>query len=135
MRALLVRGPGRYAVEDVPEPAPGPGQVLVEVVATGICGSDLELVDGRRPAAYVRYPVVPGHEWSGTIVQVGESAAALGWRVGERVAGGLDRRRLRLPCRRFGLGWLRFGLRCRGVRLGSLRPRRLARVCALVRAS
>jgi 2-desacetyl-2-hydroxyethyl bacteriochlorophyllide A dehydrogenase len=76
MRALLVRGPGRYAVEDVPEPAPGPGEVLVEVVATGICGSDLELVDGRRPAAYVRYPVVPGHEWAGRVVRAGPGEPA-----------------------------------------------------------
>ncbi len=51
MRALVVGEPGRYAVEDIPEPAPGPGEVLVEVAAAGICGSDLELVDGRRPAA------------------------------------------------------------------------------------
>jgi len=38
--------------------------VLVSVAAAGICGSDLELLDGRRPAAYVRYPVVPGHQWA-----------------------------------------------------------------------
>jgi threonine dehydrogenase-like Zn-dependent dehydrogenase len=71
MRALVVREPGRYAVEDLLEPAPGPGEVLVEVAAAGICGSDLELVDGRRPAAYVRYPVVPGHEWAGRVVRAG----------------------------------------------------------------
>jgi 2-desacetyl-2-hydroxyethyl bacteriochlorophyllide A dehydrogenase len=74
MRALVVREPGRYAVEDLPEPAPGPGEVLVEVAAAGICGSDLELVDGRRPAAYVRYPVVPGHEWAGRVVRAGPGA-------------------------------------------------------------
>jgi threonine dehydrogenase-like Zn-dependent dehydrogenase len=62
MRALVVAGPGRSAVTDVPEPVPGPGEVLVSVEAAGICGSDLELLDGRRPAAYVSYPVVPGHE-------------------------------------------------------------------------
>jgi 2-desacetyl-2-hydroxyethyl bacteriochlorophyllide A dehydrogenase len=71
MRALVVREPGRYAVEELPEPTPGPGEVLVEVAAAGICGSDLELVDGRRPAAYVRYPVVPGHEWAGRVVRAG----------------------------------------------------------------
>lgn len=71
MRALVVHEPGRFAVEDLPEPAPGPGEVLVAVAAAGICGSDLELVDGRRPAAYVRYPVVPGHEWSGRVVRTG----------------------------------------------------------------
>jgi threonine dehydrogenase-like Zn-dependent dehydrogenase len=71
MRALVVHEPGRYAVEEIPEPVPGPGEVLVAVAAAGICGSDLELVDGRRPAAYVRYPVVPGHEWAGRVVRAG----------------------------------------------------------------
>jgi threonine dehydrogenase-like Zn-dependent dehydrogenase len=71
MRALVVHEPGRYAVEEIPEPVPGPGEVLVAVAVAGICGSDLELVDGRRPAAYVRYPVVPGHEWAGRVVRAG----------------------------------------------------------------
>jgi threonine dehydrogenase-like Zn-dependent dehydrogenase len=60
MQAFLVREPGAYAVEKVSEASPGPGEVAVTVVAVGICGSDLELLDGRRPAAYVRYPVVVG---------------------------------------------------------------------------
>lgn len=71
MRALVVEGPGAATVRDVPEPVPGPGEVLVEVAAAGICGSDLELLDGRRPAAYVSYPVVPGHEWAGRVGQAG----------------------------------------------------------------
>ncbi len=71
MRALVVAGPGRSAVTDVPEPVPGPGEVLVSVEAAGICGSDLELLDGRRPAAYVSYPVVPGHEWAGRVEALG----------------------------------------------------------------
>ena len=71
MRALVVEGPGAAAVRDVPEPVPGPGEVLVEVAAAGICGSDLELLDGRRPAAYVSYPVVPGHEWAGRVLSAG----------------------------------------------------------------
>ena len=71
MRALVVGGPGRAAVTDVPEPVPGPGEVLVEVAAAGICGSDLELLEGRRPAAYVSYPVVPGHEWAGRVRATG----------------------------------------------------------------
>jgi threonine dehydrogenase-like Zn-dependent dehydrogenase len=71
MLALLVDGPGSSAVTDVPEPVPGQGEVLVTVDAAGICGSDLELLDGRRPAAYVSYPVVPGHEWAGRVEAVG----------------------------------------------------------------
>jgi threonine dehydrogenase-like Zn-dependent dehydrogenase len=85
MRALMVREPGHYAVEDLPEPTPGPGEVLVEVAAAGICGSDLELLDGRRPAAYVRYPVVPGHEWAGRVVRLGPGVDAAGLALGAPV--------------------------------------------------
>jgi threonine dehydrogenase-like Zn-dependent dehydrogenase len=45
--------------------------VRVRVGAAGICGSDLELLDGTRAPAYVRYPIVPGHEWAGTVDAVG----------------------------------------------------------------
>ena len=77
MRALVVERPGVAAVTDVPEPVPGPGEVLVSVEAAGICGSDLELLDGRRPAAYVRYPVVPGHEWAGRVRTAGPGVRGL----------------------------------------------------------
>jgi len=77
MRAFVVRKPGAYAVEEVPEALPGPGEVLVTVAAAGICGSDLELLDGRRPAPYVRYPVVPGHEWAGRVARLGPGVTGL----------------------------------------------------------
>src|SRR5690606_40074232 len=64
VRAFVVSAPGRYGLAEVPDPRPGPGEVLIAPAAVGICGSDLELLDGRRPADYVRYPVVPRHEWS-----------------------------------------------------------------------
>lgn len=71
MRALVVKRPGDAAVERVPRPDPGPGEVLVRVGAAGICGSDVEILEGTRPAPYVRYPIIPGHEWAGTIEAVG----------------------------------------------------------------
>jgi threonine dehydrogenase-like Zn-dependent dehydrogenase len=77
VRALVVTRPGSARVEEVEQPAPGPGDVLVRVGAAGICGSDLELLDGRRPAAYVRYPIIPGHEWAGTVAALGEGVRAL----------------------------------------------------------
>lgn len=77
MRAFVVNRPGEYALTELPDPAPGPGEVLVAPAAVGICGSDLELLDGRRPAEYVRYPVVPGHEWAGRVVGVGAGVTGL----------------------------------------------------------
>jgi L-iditol 2-dehydrogenase len=77
VRAYLVNRPGENALSDVEEPRAGAGEVLVAPAAVGICGSDLELLDGRRPAAYVRYPVIPGHEWAGRVVDVGPGVTGL----------------------------------------------------------
>jgi len=69
-------------VETVPVPRPGPGEVLVRVMACGICLSDVHLLDGslRTPLEVV----TPGHESSGVIALVGEQVPAL-WRPGARV--------------------------------------------------
>jgi len=69
MRAFRVERPGDARLVDVAAPTPGPGEVLVRVEAVGICGSDLELIRGTRDAAFCRFPVVPGHEWSGVIAE------------------------------------------------------------------
>ncbi len=71
MRAVVVERPGAVSLRRVPRPEPGPGEVLVRVGAAGICGSDVEVLEGRRPARYVRYPIIPGHEWAGMIEAVG----------------------------------------------------------------
>ncbi len=69
------------AVEDVPIPEPGPGEVLVKVAFCGICHSDLSLINGTFPA---QLPVVTqGHEASGTIAKLG--AGVTGWTEGDRV--------------------------------------------------
>jgi L-iditol 2-dehydrogenase len=96
MRALVVERPGAAAVEDVPRPEPGPGEVLVRVGAAGICGSDVEVLHGRRPAPYVRYPIIPGHEWAGTVEAVGPgvegiSEGAVVVAEGFRACGDCDR--------------------------------------------
>jgi threonine dehydrogenase-like Zn-dependent dehydrogenase len=77
VRAFLVSKPGDYELTELPDPTPGPGEVLVAPAAVGVCGSDLELLDGRRPAEYVRYPVVPGHEWAGQVVRIGAGVTGL----------------------------------------------------------
>lgn len=76
MERLLLAGPYDLRVEEVPPPAPGPGEVLVAVAAAGICGSDLH---GYRGANDRRRPgTVMGHEVSGTVARLGPGVAA-GW--------------------------------------------------------
>ena len=67
-RALAPREPLR--IVDVPQPQPHAGQVLVEVKACGVCRTDLHIADGELPQC--RYPVTPGHEAVGVVVQGGE---------------------------------------------------------------
>jgi 2-desacetyl-2-hydroxyethyl bacteriochlorophyllide A dehydrogenase len=82
MRAVVTTGPGEIAVADVPDPEAGPGEVLVEVASCGLCGTDMHILDGELPAA--RYPLVPGHELTGTVVGLGEGVSGL--TAGARVA-------------------------------------------------
>ncbi|MEV0112707.1 alcohol dehydrogenase catalytic domain-containing protein [Streptomyces sp. NPDC050844] len=70
-RAIVIDEPGSHRLVVGATPEPGPGEALVRVAAAGICMSDREVYDGHRDAAYVRYPVTPGHEWSGTVEAAG----------------------------------------------------------------
>lgn len=78
MRAVRVERPGEIGMIRMERPRPGPGELLVRVASVGICGSDLEILDGHRPAPYVRYPIVPGHEWAGTVVETGPGVEGIG---------------------------------------------------------
>lgn len=82
MKAAVYKGKQRLAVEEIPTPEPGPGQVLVQVRFCAICGTDVHgwLYDKVPPG------VVMGHEYSGAVVGLGESVSR--WRVGDRVMGG-----------------------------------------------
>jgi len=77
MRALVWHGPEEMSVEEVPDPEPGPGEVLLEPEATGICGSDLEGYLGVQ--ANRRPPLVMGHELAGRVVALGPDVDP-GWR-------------------------------------------------------
>ncbi|NSC20787.1 dehydrogenase, partial [Streptomyces albus subsp. chlorinus] len=83
--AVVLEAPGSARLAPHRPRPPGPGEVLVRVHAAGICGSDRELYQGNRPAPYARYPVTPGHEWSGTVLETGEGAP--GGLVGRKVVG------------------------------------------------
>lgn len=81
MKAALVSEPSVISVVDVPEPAPAPGEVVVDVEATSICGSDLNGFLGINPRN--RLPNILGHEVAGTVVAAGADADAglIGTRV------------------------------------------------------
>ncbi|GAA4449265.1 zinc-dependent alcohol dehydrogenase family protein [Phytohabitans houttuyneae] len=81
MKAAVVVTPGQIAIEKVPDPTPGPRDVVVEVAGCGICGTDLHIMDGEFAPAY---PIVPGHEFAGRVVEVGSAVTELA--VGEQVA-------------------------------------------------
>src|SRR5450756_2380405 len=82
MRAAVVTTPGTIAVHELPDPTPGPGEIVVAPRAVGICGTDLHIIDGEFPPA--PYPLVPGHEFAGEVVALG--AGVTGLSIGERVA-------------------------------------------------
>jgi alcohol dehydrogenase, propanol-preferring len=75
----------RLALEDVARPIPGPGEVLIEVEACGVCHSDLHVADGdwKQLAGIVKKPLILGHEIVGCVVEKGATAHDL--RVGDRV--------------------------------------------------
>jgi L-iditol 2-dehydrogenase len=84
MKALQFIGDNRCQVNDLEVPAIGPDEVLLASRSVGICHSDLELLAGRYIIPF-EFPVIPGHEWSAEVVQVGPAVRGLG--VGDRVVG------------------------------------------------
>ncbi len=84
-RSAVLHSPRDVTIEDRPMPEPGPGEVLVRVVAVGICGSDVHYYEHGRIGPYVvDAPMVIGHEASGEITAVGDGVPQD--RIGEHVA-------------------------------------------------
>lgn len=81
MKAALIESVGQVTVTTVPDPAPGPREVVVEVAACGLCGTDLHIRQGEFAPTL---PVVPGHEFAGEVVAVGSEVTERA--VGDRVA-------------------------------------------------
>lgn len=77
MRAVVLHSPNALSVEDVPQPKPGPGEVLVRVTHSGVCGTDLKIYRGDIP---VRYPLIMGHEMVGEVAG-GDTDLPAGTRV------------------------------------------------------
>jgi 2-desacetyl-2-hydroxyethyl bacteriochlorophyllide A dehydrogenase len=84
MRAVVIERPNEVVYRELQAPAVGPGDVLVHSREAGLCRTDIEMMTGAfTDPRWVRYPVVPGHEWAGTVVEVGAEVASV--RVGDRV--------------------------------------------------
>ena len=83
MQAAVLYGPSRVAVETLPIPAIGCGEVLVRVAAATTCGTDLKVYLQGRHARMLTPPSVFGHEFSGTVAAVGNRVR--GFEVGMRV--------------------------------------------------
>jgi propanol-preferring alcohol dehydrogenase len=96
MRAVRIERPGTLGVAELPEPIPGPGEVLVKVHACGVCRTDLHLLDGEVDIPHP--PIVPGHQIVGTVIERAQTGGAeeptlqvgarvgipwLGWTCGE----------------------------------------------------
>jgi L-iditol 2-dehydrogenase len=84
MKALVKtqKGVGHLSLMDMPEPTPGPGEVLIEVRAAGICGTDLHV---KRDSFPYWPPVILGHEFSGVVIQLGPGCKH--YKEGDRVVG------------------------------------------------
>jgi 2-desacetyl-2-hydroxyethyl bacteriochlorophyllide A dehydrogenase len=81
MNAAVLVSNRRIEMHRIDVPEPGPGEVLVRVAHSGVCGSDLSTFRGTHP--YKRAPTVLGHEFAGTVMQSGEGAER--FRPGDRV--------------------------------------------------
>lgn len=81
MRAVVFEKPKQLRVSILPDPTPGPLDIVVEVAGVGICGTDIHVLDGDY--AGTEFPIIPGHEVSGTVVAVGGSVRSIA--VGDHV--------------------------------------------------
>lgn len=88
MKAAVLTGVKKFEYRDIERPRPGPGEVLIRIKAVGICGTDKELYDGTMPffeMGLSKYPLIPGHEWSGVIEEVGGDVVT--FKPGDKVTG------------------------------------------------
>ena len=82
MRSIVIEKPGSFALRDLPDPAPGESEVVVDVKSCCVCGTDIHLLQGEFKGA--EYPLIPGHEFSGTVRKIG--AKVTNAKPGDRVA-------------------------------------------------
>ena len=84
MKAVLIERPHHADWVELETPIAGPGEVVVRSHVAGVCRTDLEMLHGGlTDPRWVHFPLVPGHEWSGTVAELGEGVAEIS--VGDRV--------------------------------------------------
>jgi 2-desacetyl-2-hydroxyethyl bacteriochlorophyllide A dehydrogenase len=84
MKAVVVERPNQVSYQEVDAPAVGPDDVLVRSREAGLCRTDIEMMTGAfADPRWVRFPVIPGHEWAGTAVEVGANVESVC--IGDRV--------------------------------------------------
>lgn len=81
MKSIVFREGQKVGLEHMPDPEPGPGDVVIRVKASGICHTDIEVLRGNYGSS--AFPIVPGHEFAGEVVAVGPEVSGL--RSGDRV--------------------------------------------------
>jgi D-arabinitol dehydrogenase (NADP+) len=82
MKAVVIEKPGSFKIKELPYPSPGDSEVTLDVRACCVCGTDIHLLDGEFKGA--AYPLIPGHEFSGVVREVGTKVTHL--QPGDRVA-------------------------------------------------
>jgi 2-desacetyl-2-hydroxyethyl bacteriochlorophyllide A dehydrogenase len=81
MKSVVIQQPNEISILERDMPEPGPGGLMIRVMASGICGTDLHIYRGEYMG---KYPVIPGHEFSGVVAAAGGGVTR--FRAGERVA-------------------------------------------------
>lgn len=84
MLAARMYGIDDVRVEEVPTPAPGAGEILIKIEAAAICGTDIRMISNGAKGIDAEHPKTLGHEFAGTIYQLGEGVT--GYHIGQRVA-------------------------------------------------
>jgi 2-desacetyl-2-hydroxyethyl bacteriochlorophyllide A dehydrogenase len=81
MKAAVIKSVGQIGIESVDDPIPGPREVVVQVAAVGLCGTDLHILQGEFAPSL---PLIPGHEFAGVVVALGNEVDTVA--EGDRVA-------------------------------------------------
>src|SRR5512137_463712 len=83
MKAVILKKAGDFGPGIIEDPRPGEGEILLRVKACSLCGTDVRVLEGKKTRG-VRYPSIIGHEFAGTIEEVGKDVKE--FRCGERVS-------------------------------------------------